>query len=104
MDKTDNNIDICLEDLTYKEEPLEVRVIVLSKILKDLGIQYRKYYTKKSVRSFKRVKRPDVITDEELTVIFSVRTDNDHVNYLLWLYNKRMGAVVSLYKSYFTNP
>lgn len=101
MDKTDNNIDICLEDLTYTDEPLEVRIVVLSRIFKELGIPYKRYYTKKTMRSFKRVKRPDVVSEKELTVTFTVTSDKDHVSYAIWLYKNRMEAVMSLYKMYF---
>ena len=101
MDKLNNSIEICLEDLTYVDEPLEVRVVVLSHIFKELNIPYRRYYTKKSQRSFKRVKKPDIISDKDLTITFTINTDKYYFEYALWMYEKRMEAISQFYKMYF---
>lgn len=105
MNNTDTNaIDICLEDLSFNDEPLEVRIVVLSKILKDLGITYKRYYTKKSTRSFRRVKRPDIIPEKDLTIVYTVNTDESHIQYATWLFNEQMKKIVSMYRMYHNSP
>lgn len=92
-------MDVCLNDLGFSEMALEPRIIVFQRILRDLNIQYRRYYSRKSARSYRRVKKPDIPADD-LIIIMSVLTDNNHIEYAKYLYQKRMKDIQYLYKSY----
>lgn len=94
--------EVCLEDLDFLEAPIEVRVVVFSTILRELGLRYKKYYTKKNLRSFKRVKRPVVPNEDELTISYNITASAEHIKYAEWLYERRMKDVVTLYRMYNT--
>ena len=53
-------LEFCIDDLGYLEETLETRAIVMSKVLKELGLAHRRYYISKSIKEYKQFKKPSL--------------------------------------------
>ena len=99
---TNNNktsIEFCIDDLGYLDETLETRAIVMSKVLKDMGVHYKRYYISKSIEGYKRVKKP-AVSPPEMSIAFMVECDGDYVAFAWYSYRKRMNDVIHLRKSF----
>lgn len=83
--------------LGFDTETLDARAIVMSTILRELKIEYRKYYTRKSNKSCKRLRKPDIIWDD-MNIVFVAMCPEYYTDYVKYLYSERMSAVVLLRK------
>lgn len=101
MDNSTNKLDICIDDLGYAEETLESRAIVMSKVLKELNLKFKKYYTMLSNRDFLRVKKPDVLPPD-MSIAFLIECDKDHLEFAKYCYHERMKTIVGLRKAFDT--
>lgn len=99
MQKNKDNKEFCIDDLGYLEEPLELKAIVMSKVLKELNIKYKRYYTSKSKRDYKRVKKPE-IAPPDMSIAFTVECDNDYLAFAKYNYYKRMDTILTLKKAF----
>lgn len=97
--KTNAQLEFNLEDLGFPEEATETKALVLHKVLRDLCIPFKKFYSKKSDRSFKRVKKTN-IEPSDLTLKFLVECDKAHLQYVSHVYKKRMKEVIALEKCF----
>lgn len=91
-------LDFCIDDLGYEDEPLETRAIVMSKILKELEIKYKRYYTMLSNRDYLRAKRPDIVPPD-MSIAFLVECDQPHLEFAKYQYHKRMDVILQLKRS-----
>ena len=91
-------LEFCIDDLGYLEETLETRAIVMSKVLKELGLSYRRYYISKSIKEYKQFKKPRV-SPPDMSIAFSVECNGDYLAFAWYCYRKRLTAIISLKKS-----
>lgn len=99
MQKSIENIEFCIDDLGYLGEPLEVRAIVMSKILKEMNLRYKRYYISKSRKSFKRVKRPDV-EPKDMSIAFTVTCNKNYLDFAKYRYVNRMNTILQLQRAF----
>lgn len=95
-------LEFCIDDLGYLEETLETRAIVMSKVLKELGLLYRRYYISKSIKEYKQFKKPK-ISPPDMSIAFSVECNGDYLAFAWYCYRKRLTAIISLKKSFELN-
>lgn len=91
-------LEFCIDDLGYLEETLETRAIVMSKVLKELGLSYRRYYISKGTKEYKQFKKPK-ISPPDMSIAFSVECNGDYLAFAWYCYRKRLTAIISLKKS-----
>ena len=91
-------LEFCIDDLGYLEETLETRAIVMSKVLKELGLAHRRYYISKSIKEYKQFKKPK-ISPPDMSIAFSVECNGDYLAFAWYCYRKRLTAIISLKKS-----
>ena len=96
MSETQCRIDMC--ELGFEHEPLDTKAVVMSKILKELDIPYKMWYTRLSKKSLRRVRKPS-IEWSDMNIVFELDVDEDHAAYAVYLYNKRMNIIIMLNKS-----
>lgn len=89
MTENKEPLEICIDDLGFLEESLESRAIVMSKILKELGLKFKRYYSSTSHRSFKRVKKP-AVAPPDMTIAFLVECSKDYLEFAKYRYEERM--------------
>lgn len=92
------SLEFCLDDLGYLEHSLETRAIVMSKVLKDLGLHYKRYYISESLKDFRRVKKPKE-SPPDMSMAFLVDCDGDYLAFAWYNYRKRMNDIIILKKS-----
>lgn len=101
MTTNPEKLDFCIDDLGFQEETLESRAIVMSKILRETDIKYKRYYTMLSNRDYLRVKKPDVIPPD-MSIAFLVECDKNHLEFVKYLYHERM-LVIQRFKKALNN-
>jgi hypothetical protein len=101
INNTKYNLD--MSEQGFEHEELEAKVIVLSRILKEHGIDFKVWYTRKSKRSYKRARKPN-IEWSDLNVIFEISSDESYIKYILWIFNQRMNNIIHLNKSFQLEP
>lgn len=89
-------LEFCIEDLGYPNETLETKAIVMSKVLKDLGLPYKRYYITEGCKQTKKPK----ISPPDMTIAFAVTCNGDYLAFAWYNYRKRMNAVISMQKSF----
>ena len=99
MTTESGKIDICIDDLGYNSETLESRAIVMSKVLKELDLKFKKYYTMLSNRDYLRVKKPDV-TPPDMSIAFLIECDKNHLEFAKYKYRERMDAILTFKKAF----
>ena len=95
-------LEFCIDDLGYLEETLETRAIVMSKVLKESGLSYRRYYISKSIKEYRQFKKPK-ISPPDMSIAFSVECNGDYLAFAWYCYRKRLTAIISLKKSFELN-
>lgn len=88
-------LEFNIDDLGFSEQATEVKSLVMHRVLSDLGISFKKYFSKKSDGTCKRV-RKYCIDPEDLTLKFIVMCDKYHLMYIAHVYKKRMGIIIKL--------
>lgn len=95
--KETTKIEIKIDDLGFSTETVDARAVVLSGILDELGINNRRYYTRRTRKGCKYANKPD-IEWADLTIVFVVLSDTEHVEFVKYLYQQRMELVVKCRK------
>lgn len=85
--------DFMLSSLGYTDEPLDQRAIVLCKILKELNIPYKKYYTSPKYRHLRTLPNNDF---NEINMIISAVCDENYASYAIYLFEKKMEQISKL--------
>lgn len=96
MNETQCRIDLI--ELGFEHEPLETKAVVMSKILKELDIPYKMWYTRLGKKSIRRARKPSIEWND-MNIVFDVFKDEHHTAYAVYLYNQRMNTIISLNKS-----
>ena len=101
MNETDivtNKYDFILDNLGFTEEPLEQRAVVFCKILNELNISYRKYYTSPQHRYLRTqpYTRNSDFADMGMVVIGNC--DENYAAYAIYLYQQKMAVINKLNK------
>ena len=97
--KTDTNkYDFILDSLGFENEPLEQRAFIFCKILKELNITFKKYYTSpkhKYLRS-KPYKEHNDFSNMGMVVVADC--DKNYAQYTIYLYKRKMEEISTLNK------
>lgn len=91
--------ELRLSELGFDTETIEAKAIVLLKILTELNIRYKRYYTRISRPNLRRVKRPEV-GREDIDIVINAYTDKEHLLFALYLFKERMVAITTIKKMY----
>ena len=85
-----------LDSLGYCDIPLDQRAVVFCRILKELDIIYKKYYTSPCYRHV----RVGVTSENTLkmSIVFNVECTCEYVGYVTYLYKERMRKISLLNK------
>ena len=88
-----------LDSLGYCEVPLDQRAVVFCRILKELDITYRKYYTSPCYRHV----RVGVTSENTLkmSIVFNVECTCEYAGYVEYLYKERMKKISLLNKCFY---
>lgn len=93
-------LEFCIDDLGYLDETLETRAITMSKVLKELGIRYKRYYVADSMRQIKKPK----VSPPDMSIAFMVSCDGDYLAFAWYCYRKRMNSIISFRNSFNNSP
>jgi len=77
----------------------ETRAYVLESLLHELIIKYTKEYAMLEDRSMRRLDRK-YLDDESSTIILSFDCDESKYKYLMYLFNKKLKSIETIYKSF----
>lgn len=85
--------DFILDSMGFTEEPLEQRAVVLCKILRELNIPFKKYYTSPNHRHL----RTQPYTDfSGMGMIVVAVCDENYAGYTKYLYAQKMAVISKL--------
>lgn len=90
-------IELSMDELGFSEEELDTRIMVLGKILDDLEINSRRYYTRRNKAGCQFVNKPD-IEWADLTATFIIISDEEHAEFAKYLYRNKMELIRKLRK------
>lgn len=99
MERKLSEQELRLSELGFDTETIEAKAIVLLKILTELNIRYKRYYTRLSKPNLRRAKRPEVGW-EDIDIVINAYTDKEHLLFALYLFKERMVAITTIKKMY----
>jgi len=90
-----NKFDFILDNLGFTDEPLDQRAFTFCKILNELNIPYKKYYTSSKHRYLRSQPHGD-FADMGMVIIGTC--DENYASYAVYLYQKKMATISNLNK------
>lgn len=90
--------DFVLDNLGFAEEPLDQRAFTFCKILNELDIPFKKYYTSpqhRYLRSQPYTKNNDFA---DMGMVLIGNCDESYAKYAIYLYQQRMASISALNK------
>ena len=92
---TTNKFDFILDNLGFVDETLHQRAVVFCKILNELNIHYKKYYTSPQHRYLRGM--PSAYFANMGMVIIGT-CDENYAKYAIYLYQQKMAVISNLNK------
>ena len=92
---TTNKFDFILDNLGFVDEPLDQRAVVFCKILNELNIHYKKYYTSPQHRYLRSMPSGDFAN---MGMVIIGACDENYAKYAIYLYQQKMDVISNLNK------
>lgn len=87
--------DFVLDNLGFADEPLDQRAVVFCKILNELNIPFKKYYTSPQHRYMRSMPSGDFA---DMGMIIIGTCDENYAAYAMYLFRQKMAVISQLNK------
>lgn len=90
--------DFILDNIGYTEEPLDQRAFIFCKILNELNIPFKKYYTSSQHRYLRSKPYSKNNDFADMGMVLVGNCDENYAKYAIYLYKQKMEVLCKLNK------